>query len=45
MAEGFFSQLREKLDVCGTPANELDRECWTSFARVLFRTNEFLYVD
>jgi hypothetical protein len=45
MAEGFFGQLREKLQACGTPDNEVDRECWTSFARVLFRTNEFLYVD
>ncbi|MCB9940839.1 MAG: PSD1 domain-containing protein [Planctomycetaceae bacterium] len=45
MAEEFFGQLRDKLEACGTPDSELDRECWTSFARALFRTNEFLYVD
>lgn len=45
-AKAFFTQLSEKLKP-DSDVSEVDvrRQLWTSFARALFRTNEFLYVD
>jgi len=44
-AAEFLHQIGEKLAACGTPVENLEQESWTSLARALFRTNEFLYVD
>jgi hypothetical protein len=45
-------QAREHLDQCradlvedGEPAATVDHLAWASFARILFGTNEFIYVD
>ncbi|WP_165247365.1 PSD1 and planctomycete cytochrome C domain-containing protein [Paludisphaera soli] len=45
-------RMREHLEACradlagdGEPAETLDRRAWASLARVLFGTNEFVYVD
>lgn len=46
IATAFIHNLRQKLAADPNVAEAaLDRECWTSFARALFRTNEFLYID
>ena len=45
-ATAFMNTLRQKLEADSkASATDVNRECWTSFARALFRTNEFLYVD
>ena len=41
----WFAQLREQLAMSGTSAAEQNQQIWSALARVLFRTNEFLYVD
>lgn len=41
----WFVQLREQLAMSGVAAAEQDQQVWSALARVLFRTNEFLYVD
>ncbi len=45
MADHYFQQLREQLISSSLPADQQERLVWESFARVLFRLNEFLYVD
>jgi hypothetical protein len=37
--------LRKQLEMSGIPAAERDQQVWSALARVLFRANEFLYVD
>ncbi len=44
-AEEFFARLRAVLGDGASDPAALQRQLWESFARVLFRTNEFLYVD
>jgi hypothetical protein len=41
----FLVAAREKLRASGTPAEELDTEAWQAMVRVIFRLNEFVYVD
>jgi hypothetical protein len=41
----WFAQLREQFGMSGVVAAEQDQQIWSALARVLFRTNEFLYVD
>jgi hypothetical protein len=37
--------VRERSRSAGLPTDQTDRQAWASFARVLLRLNEFLYVD
>ncbi|NQV26540.1 MAG: DUF1553 domain-containing protein [Rhodopirellula sp.] len=41
----YFNRLRTVLPSAGVSTSEIDPELWSSFARSMFRTNEFLYVD
>lgn len=41
----FLDQVAAAFEMSNTPANERESAAWTSLARVLFRMNEFLYVD
>ena len=46
IAKTFMQTIRPKLATDEeTSQAAVDSECWTSFARALFRTNEFLYID
>jgi hypothetical protein len=40
-----LTQLREALNATELPAEQLTLQTWSGLARVLFRLNEFLYVD
>jgi hypothetical protein len=44
-AAAWFAAMRAELQQSGMPDDQVERAAWSSFARVLFRTNEFLYVD
>ena len=44
-ANAWFVALEQDLAAAGIPANERPAQAWTALARVLFRMNEFLYVD
>ena len=44
-AEGFLRSVREAIAKEGKPPNEADQEVWRAFARVVFRLNEFCYLD
>jgi hypothetical protein len=44
-AEAFLSSVRSKLRESSTPAEQLDADAWQALARVLFRLNEFVYLD
>lgn len=41
----YFKSLKRVLEASQPTVQDIDREMWASFARSLFRTNEFLYVD
>ena len=41
----FLDNARIKLRETGTPPGKVDGEAWRSFARVLLRLNEFVYLD
>ncbi len=41
----FLTAVRAKLIEKQTALDQLDREAWQAYARVLFRLNEFVYVD
>ncbi|MDA0284541.1 MAG: DUF1553 domain-containing protein [Planctomycetota bacterium] len=41
----YFQSLKQLLESSGTDDSRIDHESWSSFARSMFRTNEFLYVD
>ncbi|MGV3533294.1 MAG: DUF1553 domain-containing protein [Chthoniobacteraceae bacterium] len=43
--ESFLTQAREKLAAEDLPEDKRERTAWAGVARVLFRTNEFLYLD
>ncbi len=43
--QAFLSSTRERLHASGTSAGALEREAWTACVRVLFRLNEFVYLD
>ncbi|AMV36005.1 PSD1 and planctomycete cytochrome C domain-containing protein [Planctomyces sp. SH-PL62] len=40
-----LDECREDLAAVGEPPDTLERRTWASLARILFGTNEFLYVD
>jgi hypothetical protein len=44
-AADWFHQCNEQLELSRIPADQREQQAWAAFARVLFRTNEFLYVD
>jgi len=41
----FLAAVREKLRAEGTPEAQIEAEAWRAMVRVLFRLNEFVYVD
>ncbi len=41
----FLTTVREKLRADGMAENQIENEAWRAMARVLFRLNEFVYVD
>jgi hypothetical protein len=41
----FLAAVREKLRADGTPEDQVESESWRAMARVIFRLNEFVYVD
>jgi hypothetical protein len=43
--ETFLAAVREKLRGEGMPEDEVEAESWRAMIRVLFRLNEFVYVD
>ena len=44
-AQQFLTTARAKLQKSGTAADQVEAEAWSSFIRVLFRLNEFVYLD
>ncbi|MEQ1862131.1 MAG: PSD1 and planctomycete cytochrome C domain-containing protein [Chthoniobacteraceae bacterium] len=44
-ARSFLADARAKLRDAGTAAEQLDSEAWRAYLRVLFRLNEFVYLD
>jgi hypothetical protein len=44
-AEAFLGQARTRLREDGTAVDQLDAEAWRAYVRVLFRLNEFVYLD
>ena len=42
---GMTTMEGERLNAIGVPADERERQAWASYARVLFSSNEFLYLD
>jgi mono/diheme cytochrome c family protein len=44
-ARTFLTDARAKLRATGKAGDELERETWRAFVRVLFRLNEFVYPD
>jgi len=41
----FLASARTKLGESGAPAAQVDAEAWQAMVRVIFRLNEFVYVD
>jgi hypothetical protein len=44
-ALAFLASVREKLPDTGTAPEKADTEAWQAMVRVLFRLNEFVYLD
>jgi hypothetical protein len=44
-ALAFLAAAREKLRAAKTPDDQLESEAWRSMVRVIFRLNEFVYID
>lgn len=44
-AESFLGSVRETLSKEGSANEDIEREAWRAFARVIFRLNEFCYLD
>jgi hypothetical protein len=44
-AKSFLEHVREHLQSAGIPADQLIAETWKSFARALFLSHEFIYVE
>ena len=44
-AENYLTQAKERLAAANVPADQLDPLAWQSYIRVLFRMNEFVYVE
>jgi hypothetical protein len=45
VASQFIARAKTALAAAGTPAESLEREAWTSLAKVMLTANEFLYTD
>jgi hypothetical protein len=43
--EKFLESVRAKLRAGGTPPDKLEAESWQAMTRVIFRLNEFVYLD
>jgi len=43
--ESYLEHIRAKLAAAGVAAADIDRHAWESFARAIFRTSEFVYID
>jgi hypothetical protein len=43
--EAFLRQYAQELKAAGTPPDQCGRLAWAGYARVLFGSNEFIYVD
>ncbi|HWB11621.1 MAG TPA: DUF1553 domain-containing protein [Pirellulales bacterium] len=41
----FFDRYRAELERAGLPAERLETESWTSYARTVLTANEFVYID
>jgi cytochrome c553 len=41
----FIAHAEQMLTAAGAPAERIEREAWSSYARVLLASNEFLYVE
>jgi cytochrome c553 len=41
----YVEEYRKQLAAAGTPADRIELEAWTSYARVLLCANEFVYLD
>ena len=44
-AENYLTQAKERLAAANVPADQFDLLAWQSYVRVLFRMNEFVYVE
>ena len=44
-AKKFLAATQDKLRAAGKSPDQLAKETWRSYVRVLFRLNEFVYVD
>ena len=44
-ATDYLTRVREKLAAAGVPEEQRPAKAWESFARVLFLSNEFVYVN
>jgi hypothetical protein len=44
-ATEYLTRVREKLTAAGVPAEQRPAKAWESFARVVFLSNEFVYVN
>jgi hypothetical protein len=42
---GFLAAVTEQLRARGTPGEQIEPEAWQAMARVIFRLNEFVYID
>ncbi len=41
----YLNHYKQQLTEAATPPERMELEAWTSFARILFSSNEFLYLD
>ncbi len=44
-AQGFLARYRRQLGADGVPVEEQSRLSWSAFARTLFASNEFVFID
>jgi hypothetical protein len=44
-ALAYLDRYRQELQMAGAPPERVELEAWTSYARVLLTSNEFLYLD
>ena len=41
----YIETYKKQLEADGAKPTEIDQEAWTSFARIMFMSNEFLCVE
>ena len=44
-AIAYVERARGELSAASVPADRLERDAWTSYARVVLASNEFVYID